>query len=91
MASWVDSQGNDQNITECKCLKEANCHPSAELTVCNCDSTPTVHDWLEDTVTIVNRKNLPIRGFKYGFLRGKANITIGKLFCKGGENPVDVE
>ena len=91
MASWVDRNGNDQAILECKCSKEGNCHSSTESTACNCDATPSVQDWLQDTVNIVDRKKLPITGFKYGFLRGKANVTIGKLFCKGGADPVDIE
>ena len=85
MASWIDANGNAQNIIECKCSKEKNCHPSIESSVCNCDAVPTVNAWLEDTVSIKDRKKLPIKGFKYGFLRGKANLTIGKLFCKGAE------
>ena len=56
---------------------------SSEEPSCNCDATPPVLDWLHDVGKITNRTLLPITGFKYGYLRGKANITIGNLFCKG--------
>ena len=61
--------------------------------VCNCDAQPSVNLWLKDVVKITNRTLLPITGFKYDFLRGKANLTVGKLYCKGGEDqkPVNIE
>ena len=50
-----------------------------------------VQDWLEDVSKVTNRTLLPIKGFQYGYMRGQANVTIGKLFCKGGENPLNIE
>ena len=83
MASWVDINGDDQTNFQCSCGKEGNCQPSAEEHSCNCDTTPPVLDWLSDIGEITNKSLLPITGFKYGFLRGKANITIGNLVCRG--------
>ena len=42
-----------------------------------------VQNWLQDTVRITRNDMLPITGFDYGLLRGKANITVGNLVCKG--------
>jgi len=56
---------------------------------CSCDALPSVHSWLNDTVKITTKHALPITEFRYGFLRNKANFTIGQLFCKGGPSPVD--
>ena len=83
MASWVDIEGLEQNDFQCSCAEQGNCQESAEEQTCNCDASPPVLDWLVHVGTIKNRTLLPITGFKYGYLRGKANITIGNLFCKG--------
>ena len=83
LASWIDIDGNDQGDFQCACATQGNCQQSAEEQFCNCDATPPVLDWLVDHGKITNRSLLPITGFKYGFLRGKANITIGSLFCSG--------
>ena len=83
MGFWVDINGDDQTNFQCTCGKEGNCQPSAEEHSWNCDATPPVLDWLSDIGEITNKSLLPITGFKYGFLRGKANITIGNLVCRG--------
>ena len=90
MASWIDFNDTDQAVTECECSKEDVCHSSNDLNVCNCDAVPSVHGWLQDTIRITNRSLLPITGFKYGFMRGHANVSIGKLFCQGGPGPIDI-
>ena len=91
MSSLIDGSGQEIDNLECACSKQANCHPSTENIVCNCDATPSVQDWLQDTINITDPEKLPIRGFNYGYLRGKAKFNIGKLFCKGGPPPVDVD
>ena len=91
MSSWVDGHGQEQSEIECTCSRQSNCHASTSRTVCNCDATPYVQDWLQDTVNITDKQKLPITGFRYGFLRGLGNITISPLFCKGGQDPVDIE
>ena len=91
VAAWVDSNGRDQLEFNCTCSKEGNCHHSVVQNFCNCDATPSVSDWLEDTGIITNRSLLPITEFTYGFLRGMANVTIGALRCKGGHLTPDVE
>ena len=42
-----------------------------------------MQSWLNDTILIKDQEWLPITGFKYGFLRGMANFTIGNLVCQG--------
>ena len=83
LASWIDIDGNEQSDFQCACAIRGNCQQSAEERFCNCDATPPVLEWLSDVGKITNRTLLPITGFKYGFLRGNASITIGSLFCKG--------
>jgi hypothetical protein len=88
-ASWIDVNGDDQDIPKCECSKPRNsCHHSMEENFCNCNARPFVQDWQEDVAKVTNRALLPIKGFKYGYMRGQANVTIGELFCKGGENPI---
>ena len=90
--SWIDRNGEEQVIAKCECSKQGNCHYSTENeSFCNCNARPLVQDWLEDVVKVTNRTLLPVKGFQYGYMRGKANVTIGKLFCKGGENPLNIE
>ena len=84
------SNNTDQIFGDCECQKQNNCHASTERNVCNCDASPSVLGWQEDKIIITNRTILPIIGFKYGFLRGRAKFSIGKLFCKGGPDPVDI-
>ena len=83
VASWIDINGHEQTNFECSCAKQGTCQQSAQEQSCNCDASPPVLDWMTDIGKITNRTLLPITGFKYGFLRGKANITIGNLHCKG--------
>ena len=83
VASWLDINGNDQTNFQCSCGKQGNCQHSAGERSCNCDATPPILGWLSDIGEITNRSLLPITGFRYGFLRGKANITIGNLVCQG--------
>ena len=83
MASWIDIDGKEQSDFQCSCAKQGTCQESANEQSCNCDATPPVLNWLSDVGVIENRTLLPITGFKYGFLRGEANITIGNVFCKG--------
>ena len=66
-ATWVDKNANQHSIEHCSCYETGNCHPSATENKCNCDSTPSVHDSLEDKIRIANKSLLPITGFKYGF------------------------
>ena len=90
VSSWVDGTGQQQSQVECECSKQENCHPSAEYNVCNCDTQPSYPGWLQDTVKITDKAKLPITGYNYGYLRGEAKVTIGKLFCQGGPDLVDV-
>ena len=89
-AAWVDKSGNHHTIERCSCFDEGNCHTSATKNNCNCDSMPSVHSILQDKIRINNQSLLPITGFKYGFLRGRANFTIGKLFCRGMIVPFNI-
>ena len=82
-AAWIDRSGRRQNDFACECSKDSTCHNSADTNKCNCDATPPVHNWLQDTVRITRNDMLPITGFDYGLLRGKANFTVGNLVCKG--------
>ena len=79
----MDQRGSRHNDFACECSKDSTCHNSADNNKCNCDATPPVQDWLQDTVRITRNDMLPITGFDYGLLRGKANITVGNLVCKG--------
>ena len=54
--------------------------------LCNCDAMPPVQRWMKDTGVFTNSTLLPITGFKYGYLRGAANVTVGNLICKGAVN-----
>ena len=89
-ATWIDKKSKNHSIHECSCNTDGNCHPSAIANRCNCDSTPPVQDSLEDKIKIEDRSLLPITGFRYDFLRGEANVTIGKLFCKGMNIPTNI-
>ena len=72
------------NNFNCSCSAEQNCHDSYDRgNRCHCDATPAVLTWLNDTIVITNQELLPITGFRYGFLRGMANFTIGNLICQG--------
>ena len=82
-AAWIDRSGRRQNDFACECSKDSTCHNSADTNQCNCDATPPVHNWLQDTVRITRNDLLPITGFDYGLLRGKAHFTVGNLVCKG--------
>ena len=82
-AAWMDQRGSRHNDFACECSKDSTCHNSADNNKCNCDATPPVQDWLQDTVRITRNDLLPITGFDYGLLRGKANFTVGNLVCKG--------
>ena len=82
-AAWTDQSGRRQNTFECECSKDSTCHNSADKNQCNCDATPSVQNWQQDTVRIIRNDMLPITGFDYGLLRGKANFTVGNLVCKG--------
>ena len=91
MAYWTDIDGKQNEFEKCECSKLGNCHASTEENFCNCDALPSVHSWLKDTVKITNLTLLPIKMLKYGYLRSKANFSVGRLYCKGGPNPVDIE
>ena len=52
VASWVDSTNQRKSNLRCTCSKEGSCHASASVRYCNCDATPSVQGWLNDTVRI---------------------------------------
>ena len=86
--------GDEQEIPKCECSKPRNtCHHSItdEENFCNCNARPLLQEWQEDVAKVTNRTLLPIKKFQYGYMRGAANVTIGKLFCKGGESPLNIE
>ena len=86
MATWIDSNGHEQSDFECSCGIQGDCHESAVPQLCNCDASPPVLKWMEDTGVIKDKNLLPILGFRYGFMRGNATITIGNLVCEGISN-----
>ena len=79
----IDSNLVSHSRFDCACSEEENCHHSLDRNTCNCDARPAVQTWLNDTIVIKNKEWLPITGFKYGFLRGMANFTIGNFVCQG--------
>ena len=99
-ASWIDVNDNEQDIPKCECSKarvsltriKNTCHHSVDgENFCNCNARPLLQDWQEDVAKVINSTLLPIKGFTYSHMRGQANVTIGELFCKGGENPLNIE
>ena len=96
----MDRNGVHHDVPKCECSKHGNCsyyctycseQPKSVAHFCNCDADPLVQEWQEDVSKVTNKTLLPIKKFEYDYMRGRANVTIGKLFCKGGELPLNME